>query len=227
MRDLSKKQNKQASPVLPVVFSHGTKPFKLAPSLQENDFGKSLPKIPRKIRADMLNYTVRVIDVHHPEVKKLFTDKGSIVGGVLRLFYEIWGLKSPSLKKVKSILKDDFQRLFKEMTPKEADDVILGLGEYLIDKASLNATVWKKALKELKEEKILKGGRKTMTAREVIKQKGILEGEKRGEKRGRKEGRKEVALSLLKQKIGISVISKATGLSKEEIGKLKNGKTKK
>ena len=57
-----------------------------------------------------------------------------------------------------------------------------------------------------------------MDIREDIK----LEGIKEGIKRGIKKGRQEVVLNMLKNKIDISIISKATGLSREEIDKIKN-----
>ena len=55
--------------------------------------------------------------------------------------------------------------------------------------------------------------------REIIKEKGRWE----GERKGRKERDKEVVLNMLKEKINVSVISKVTGLSEEAIRKLKNG----
>ena len=51
--------------------------------------------------------------------------------------------------------------------------------------------------------------------REIIKEKGRWEGERKG--------RQEVVLNMLKEKADISFISKVTGLSEKEIKKLKNG----
>jgi len=66
--------------------------------------------------------------------------------------------------------------------------------------------------------------------REIIKEKGRWEGEREGLKKGRREGLregrrerdKEVILNMLKEKADITFISKVTGLSEEEIKKLKN-----
>ena len=59
--------------------------------------------------------------------------------------------------------------------------------------------------------------------REIIKEKGRWEGERKGLKKGRQERDKEVVLNMLKEKINVSVISKVTGLSEKAIKQLKNG----
>ena len=56
-----------------------------------------------------------------------------------------------------------------------------------------------------------------MDIREDIKMDGIQEGIQEGIKRGRRE----VVLNMLKNKMDFSLISKVTGLSKEEIDKIK------
>ena len=53
--------------------------------------------------------------------------------------------------------------------------------------------------------------------REIIKEKGRWE----GERKGRKERKKEIVLNMLKEKTDISFIAKVTGLSEKEIQKLK------
>ena len=60
-----------------------------------------------------------------------------------------------------------------------------------------------------------------MDIREDIKLEGIKEGIKKGRQEGRRNRETEVVLNMLKNKIDISVISKVTGLSKEEIEKLR------
>ena len=58
------------------------------------------------------------------------------------------------------------------------------------------------------------------------KRQGLEEGEKRGEKRGKKIGRKEksieIAKNLLDKNIDIEVIIETTGITKEELERLKN-----
>ena len=53
---------------------------------------------------------------------------------------------------------------------------------------------------------------------------GIAEGMEKGKVAGIAEGMQAVALSMLKAQADIAFISKITGLSEEEINKLKNGK---
>ena len=55
-----------------------------------------------------------------------------------------------------------------------------------------------------------------MDIREHIKEKGRWE--------GRQEERQQVVLNMLKEKADISFVAKVTGLSEEEIKKLKNGR---
>ena len=59
--------------------------------------------------------------------------------------------------------------------------------------------------------------------REIIKEKGRWEGERKGLRKGRQEERQQVVLNMLQEKADIAFIAKVTGLSEKEIKKLKNG----
>ena len=48
-------------------------------------------------------------------------------------------------------------------------------------------------------------------------------GHEEGMQKGRQEGRQEVALNFLSAGLDLEIVSKCTGLSEEEINKLKNG----
>ncbi len=67
-------------------------------------------------------------------------------------------------------------------------------------------------------------------AREEGMRKGRLAGKKEGMsagmEKGRQEGQKELILNMLKKSADLSFISEITGLSEEEINKLKNGQDK-
>ena len=82
--------------------------------------------------------------------------------------------------------------------------------------------LWEQVEKELVEEGIFQRGG-FMDIRDHIREKGIQEGMRKGIRKGRQEGRQEVVLNMLKEKTQVSFISKVTGLSKDEIRKLKNG----
>ena len=203
-------------PVITFMFYHGHKDPKWKESLQEEDFPDILPKIPIKTRRSMLNYKMRVVSTRDPKIRKVFHKTGSQIGGVLKLFSEIKSLKNPSVEKVKSIVEDDFKGVLKGLNKIKKQEIIAGLVEYLTDMANLKANVWKRAEKQLIENKILeKGG--IMTVKEIFKEKGIWE----GERKGRKEGRKEVALKMLEKKTKVSFISEVTGLSEKQIKTLK------
>ena len=171
----------------------------------------------------MLNFKPRVINTKDPEIKKIVKNKGSKIWGVIKLLDEIWDIKEPSAKKIKSIIKDYFGDILKEKTKREEKEITVGLAEYLRDTTGLKTKEWEKAEEELKIEGFLKIGGKTMDALEVIKEKGRWEGERKGLKKGRQEGKQQIILNLLKKKQDISFISEVTGVSEKEIKKLKNG----
>ena len=52
-------------------------------------------------------------------------------------------------------------------------------------------------------------------------QKGLQKGLQKGRQEGRAKGKQEIALNMLKEKADISFIAKVTGLSEDEITKLK------
>ncbi|MDE0092577.1 MAG: hypothetical protein OXN83_04760, partial [Oligoflexia bacterium] len=114
--------------------------------------------------------------------------------------------------------RDYFGEILKGKTKKEAEEIVMGVEEYLRDTTGLKSEEWEKAKQELIKEGAIKKG-VNMNIRELIKEKGHWE----GEKKGLKKGRQQVALNLLKKKQNISFISEVTGLPAKEIKKLKNG----
>ena len=63
-------------------------------------------------------------------------------------------------------------------------------------------------------------------AREEGMSVGMRKGMSAGMEKGRQEGQKELILNMLKKSADLSFISEITGLSEEEINKLKNGQDK-
>ncbi len=57
-------------------------------------------------------------------------------------------------------------------------------------------------------------------------QKGLQKGRLEGQQEGRKEGQQELILKMLRKKADLSFISEVTGLSEQELKKLKNGSKK-
>ena len=60
------------------------------------------------------------------------------------------------------------------------------------------------------------------TIKKLSFQEGQQEGIKEGELKGKQQEKSEIAKKLLNKEIDISIISETTGLSIEEINKLKN-----
>ena len=187
-------------------------------SLQEEDFKDFLKKIPVEIRKSMLNFELKVINTKDPKIRKLIKNKGSKIWGVIKLLDEIWDIKKPSAEKVKIIIRDYFGDILNGKTKKEAEEIVMGIEEYLRDTTGLKSEEWEKAKQELIKEGTIKKG-VNMNIRELIKEKDRWE----GERKGLKKGRQQVALNMLKEKADISFISKVTGLPANQIKKLKNG----
>ncbi len=98
---------------------------------------------------------------------------------------------------------------------RDTEGIILNIMEYLIKGYKIKPELYEKMeLEMLKERLIKKGG--YMDIRDYIKEEGRQE--------GRQTERQQVVLNMLKEKSDIAFISKVTGLSKEEIKKLKKGK---
>ena len=190
-------------------------------SLQEEDFKGFYSKLPLFLKKDMLNYGLRVISTKDPKIRKLFKSRGSKIRGIVRLLDEIWSIRKPSSRKVKTIIKDYFREILRGKTEKEVNEIIVDIVEYLRDTTGLSLKNWRETEKQLIEEGILKKGG-VMLIKDVIKEKGRWEGMQKGIQKGIQKGRQEVILNMLKEKMNISVISKVTGLSEKEIKKFKN-----
>ena len=62
-----------------------------------------------------------------------------------------------------------------------------------------------------------------MDIREEIKERGRLEGWQKGQQEGMQQGQRKLILKLLEGGLNLQSISKYTGLSEDEINRLKNG----
>ena len=167
----------------------------------------------------MLNYEIRVVDIHDPKIKKRVKEKDFKGYGVIKLLSEIWDLRqSADEYKIKDVVVD-----LKEVL--KGEDTILKVMEYLQEQTSLDKKKWKKIISLLNKEKLIKG-EKIMDIRKYIEEKGVQKGLQAGRKAGMVAGKQAVVLNMLKKKMDFSLISEITGLSKEEIEKIKNTKLK-
>ena len=166
------------------------------------------------------------LDTHDPKVQKALKDPNIQSRGALALLSKIWFLK----KSVPELL--EFVSAFSGFSGKR-EDLILSAVDYLKSAGGVSVELWKKVEQLAIERSLLKRGG-YMDIREEIKEVGIQEGMQKGLRegmqKGRQEGRQEglqagmqqVALNMLQSKFKFSVISEMTGLSEQEIKKLKN-----
>ena len=60
-----------------------------------------------------------------------------------------------------------------------------------------------------------------MWERREGREEGLVEGQKIGEERGKKSEQQEIARKMLEMKMALDIISKATGLTEQELNLLK------
>ena len=200
--------------VIPIVFYHGKEPWRWPISFQEAFFGPFFDKIPVSFRKSMLDYKLKLLDTHDPKVQKALQDPNIQSRGALALLSKIWFLK----KSVPELL--EFVSAFSGFSGKR-EDLILSAVDYLKSAGGVSVELWKKVEQLAIERSLLKRGG-YMDIREEIKEVGIQEGMQKGLREGMQKGMQQVALNMLQSKFKFSVISEMTGLSEEEIKKLKN-----
>ena len=145
IRALIVKQTGRAKPIIPAMFYHGKLALKLKKSLQEEDFKNLFNKIPVETRKSMLNYELKIINTKDPKIRKIVKNKGSKIWGVIKLLDEVWSIKEPSAEKVKAIIKDYFGDILKGKTKREAEEIVIGIVEYLRDTTGLKLKEWEKS----------------------------------------------------------------------------------
>ena len=168
----------------------------------------------------MLNFKIRLLDIHDSKWEKIFKDPRFKSRGVLYLLRQVWS------SNVDFIFLRRVFHLCKDIIGKQ-EDLILSIMEYLAIGYKMKPEIWKEVETEIIKEGLLKKGgymdiRKYIAER--ARQEGWQEGRQEGWQKGRQEGRQEVVMNMLKNKIDTKLITKVTGLTEKEITKLKNGK---
>ena len=139
-----------------------------------------------------------------PKIQRFFKDKGIKSRGALSVLQRIWSLK----KAVPEIL--EFFASFSGFPERQKKDLFVGLSNYLNKARGISFELLKKV-----EEKAIKEG--------ILKKGGYMNFTEEIKKEAKQEGIQKVVLSMLQEKADISFVSKVTGLSEDEIKKLKNG----
>ncbi len=199
----------QPMPIVPGVFYHGKQPWKWPLSFQEGIWGNILKKF-GSLAQFMINYQIKLLSTHDPEVKRAMKDKSLKSHAVLNLMGKIWELKDSPAELKKAVA------LFGELSG-EKEDFILYVLDYLESMEVVTTDSWQDLERELVLEGTFKKGG-FMDIREEIRQKARMEGWQKGQQ----EGVQKVVLNMLKSRLDTSLICKVTGLSQEEIQKLKN-----
>ena len=215
--------------VIPILFYHGKIPWKWPVSFQKGFFGKFFKEIPPAFRKSMLDFKMKVVDTNDPKVKQAFQDPQVKSRGALALLSKIWNVKQ-SLSELLSLVE-----AFSEFSEKR-EDLFLSVVSYLKTAGGVSAKLWQQVEnKAIQRGLLTRGG--YMDIREEIREDGIQEGLQAGRQEGLQAGRQEglqagrqeglqtgmrqVALNMLKSEFELSVISEITGLSVNEVSKLK------
>ena len=219
----SLREDKPPKPLIPLVIYHGKSSWKGEGSFQEVVWEELFTKsggVGFSESENMLNYKLRLVDLCDPEVQSEIQRRKLKTGCFLLLLGRIWELRANGWKGLKDILVlvgkfCDEQDLLSE------EDVLLIVWEYL-ESMGMSEHQSRELEEELVSEGVFKKG-VIMNIREAILERGIQKGMQKGIQKGRQEERLEMVLNMLKKDAEISFISDVTGLSQDEIKKLKNG----
>ena len=185
----------------------------------------------------MLDFKLKVVDTNDPKVRKVFKDPAVKSRGILALLAKIWFIKNNPAELSAMV------EAFAGFSGKR-EDLLLSVVSYLKTAGGVSAQLWKQVEKRAVERGLLtRGG--YMDIRQEIKEEGIQEGLQAGRQEGLQAGRQEglqkglqagrqeglqvgmqkgmqaVALNMLKKSADMAFISEVTGLSAQEIKKLK------
>ena len=220
----SLQESNQAWPTIAVVVYNGKQPWRWPKSFQEGLWGNEITKIPLSLQKSMLNYDLKVLDTHTPEVAKAIEDRRFKSRGFLNALRRAWDLKADE-GELKGLIS-----LFDTWTGDRGDSFVLNLGDYLWSVVpGMNKKLWDQLEHSAVQQGLFnKGGymdiREYMQerAREEARREAQKEWWQKGRQEGRQEEKQEVVLNMLRKQADMVFISEVTGLSEEEIKKLKS-----
>ena len=183
--------------------------------LTKNEEYKKIRKITFLIFENYENYKEEKYQLLGNKYKELFTDKVEI---------KVFNIqREEKNKKRKNIVQ-----LFQIQSKEELEKLKLNEKEEKIRQMIKKYNVEKDELKEIErmEEEMNLFDIGLYNAREEGKKEGKSQGRKEGKKEGKREGKREktfeIAMNMIQKKIDFSLISELTGLSLQELEKIKN-----
>ena len=163
------------------------------------------PELKRQFGQNVLSFRPRVLNIPDLDLKK--GAEGLTSYPVLYILQHIWKLNKAKV--------EQFFVLSKDMSYEERQFLVKKVAMYIQD---YDPSFSWNVLQEIEEETIENKEGRVMT----LFQYTLDKERKKGWQKGQQEGRQEVALNLLSTGLDLETVSNCTGLSQEEIKKLKN-----
>ena len=216
-------------PVIPVFVYHGKAKEWRGP-VDFHGFLNWTPELKRKFGKNVLNFTPRWLNIQALDMEK--EAKGLTSRPILYTLKHIWKLDEVKVR--------ELFILGQGLSSKDREDLIGRAVDYMrrYDRSfnwrvlrSIEAKTIKRkegrvmtpllqiSLNEAMEKGVKKGWHK---GHQEGMQQGRQQGMQQGRQQGMQQGRQQVVLNMLKKQAEMAFISEVTGLSEEEIKKLKN-----
>ncbi len=220
-------------PVLPVFINQSPNKTWKGP-VDFHGFLNNFQGILKKhFKDNVLNFRPRVLNIQALDID--CQAKGLTTRPILYILKNIWNLNEKKLRELFTISRGLSQKEREALIMLAVDyvrrydqsftwNIIQELEIQTVRKGERIMTpLLQSSLDEAREEGMSVGMRK---GRLAGKKEGLEKGMSAGMEKGRQEGQKELILNMLKKSADLSFISEITGLSEEEINKLKNGQDK-
>ena len=215
---------KTRDPMIPVLVNQSSSRIWKGP-LDFQGFLRNFDgRLQRLFKDNVMNFKPRILNIQDLDMEK--SVKGLTTHLILHIFKEIRHLDASKMRELftisRSLGEKDREALVlravdyvRRYDPNFTWNIIQEIENQTIKKGEAVMTpLLQSSLDEARMEGMQKGVQKGM-------QKGVQKGMQKGVQKGRMEGRQEVVSNMLKNHLDTSLICKVTGLSEEEIQKLK------
>ena len=216
---------KTRDPVIPVFIDQSPNKVWRGPKDFQGFLKNFDGELKRFFRNNVINFGPRTLHIQSVDVKK--EAKDLTTRPILHILKQIWNLDESKVRELFTISKGLGEQDREALVLRAVDyirrfdpyfnwNVTIEMEQTIFGKeGKLMAPLLQSSLEEAREE-----GRKEV--REEAR-KGILQGKQEGMQQGMQQERHQVVSNMLKNHLDTALICKITGLSEEEIKKLKNG----